>query len=170
MKKRRGITQVAMQYGTKLGILWIFAFTIYIMALTRPNLSLLFLILLIISPLYAGYLGIKYRKKERENKLSFTNAWIFTTIMYLCASILSAIACYVYFSYMDNGVALSSFKEQIDIYTTMEIGEETKKALSDTYDIIAKMNASDICIQYLTSNLCLTTFLAPLTSLFVFKK
>ena len=169
-KENNTLTQAAMKYGTQLGLLWIVTFVTYIKALTTPEISLIFLILLIISPVFAGYLGIKYRKKESNNRLSFTSSWSLMIIIYLCASILSAITCYIYFRYMDNGAALSAFKEQIDIYQTMEIGEEMKKAFTDTYNILANLNASDICIQYFLSNIFISTLLAPLTALFVYKK
>ena len=108
-------------------------FAIYIKALTTPQMSPVFLILMIASPIYAGYLGIQYRKKECNNRLNFINSWALMIIIHLCAAVLSAIACYVYFQYMDNGLALSAFKEQIDTYQTMEIGEEMKKAFNMEY-------------------------------------
>ncbi len=162
--------QTAMQYGTNLGVLWIIAFVVYIISMTTSELSLLFLMMLIASPIYAGYLGIKYRKKECGNRLGFLNAWSFMIIVYTCASALSAIACYIYFYFIDGGNMLAAFKEQIDIYTSMEIGEDMKKAFNDTYEILSKLNASDICIQYFTSNLFISSILAPLTSLFIYKK
>ena len=151
-KGNNAFTQTAMKYGTLLGILWIVTFAAYIKALATPEFSLIFLILLVASPIYAGYLGIRYRKKECGNRLKFINSWALMTIIYLCAAALSAIACYIYFQYMDNGVALSAFKEQIDAYQAMEIGEEMKKAFTDTYNILAGLSASDICMQYLLSN------------------
>ena len=169
-KVNNTLTQAAMKYGTQLGILWIVTFAIYIKALTTPEMSLIFLTLLIASPIFAGYLGIKYRKKECANRLSFISSWALMTIIYLCAALLSAIACYIYFQYMDNGATLSAFKEQIDAYQTMDIGEEMKKAFTDTYNILASLNASDICIQYFLSNTFISTFLAPLTALVVYKK
>ena len=169
-KGNNALTQAAMKYGTQLGILWIAAFAIYIKALTTPGLSLVFLILLVASPIYAGFLGIKYRKKECGNRLNFISSWALMIIIYMCAAVLSAIACYIYFQYMDNGLALSAFKEQIDTYQTMEIGEDMKNAFTETYNILANLSASDICIQYLISNIFLSTFLAPLTALIVYKK
>lgn len=169
-KGNNALTQAAMKYGTQLGILWIIAFATYILALSTPEMSLIFLVLLIASPIYAGYLGIRYRKKECDNRLNFMNSWALMIIIYMCAAILSAIACYVYFRYMDNGLALSAFKEQIDAYQAMDIGEEMKKAFTDTYNILANLNASDICMQYLLSNIFISTFLAPLTALVVYKK
>ena len=166
----KGMLQTAMQYGTNLGILWIIAFAAYIVSITTKEMSLLFLMLLAISPIYAGYLGIRYRKKECENSLGFLNAWTFMIIVYTCASLLSAIACYIYFYFLDSGTVLAAFKEQIDIYTSMEISEEMKKAFNETYDILSNLNASDICIQYFTSNLFISSILAPLTSIFVYKK
>jgi hypothetical protein len=166
----KGMLQTAMQYGTNLGIFWIVAFAVYVISITTKELSLLFLMLLAAAPVYAGYLGMKYRKKECENKLTFLNAWSFMIIIYTCASVLSAIACYIYFYFIDGGTMLAAFKEQIDIYTSMEIGEEMKKAFNETYDILSKLNASGICIQYFTSNLFISSILAPLTSIFVYKK
>ena len=168
-EESNGLIQASMRYGTMLGALWIAAFAVYIAALTTPSLSPLFLILLVASPIVACCLGIKYRKQERGNKLGFIEAWSFMTISYLCASVLSAIACYIYFRFMDNGVVLTSFKEQIDIFTATGIDEELKKLFNDTYNLLTQMSASDYCIQYFTTNIFVTTFLAPITSIFVYK-
>lgn len=159
-----------MKYGTLFGILCIVTFATYVKTLTTPELSPLFLMLLVASPIYAGYLGTRYRKKECDNHLGFIDSWALMIIIYLCAAVLSAIACYVYFQYMDNGAALSAFKEQIDAYQTLDISEEMKKAFDETYTILANLSASDICIQYLLSNIFASTFLAPLTALVVYKK
>ena len=159
-----------MKYGTQLGILWIAAFAIYIKALTTPGLSFLFLAMLVASPIYAGYLGIKYRKRECDNHLGFINSWALMIIIYLCAAVLSAIACYIYFYYLDNGAMISAFKEQIDIYLAMDLGEEMEQAMNNTYEILSQLTASDITIQYFTSNVFIASLLAPITSLFVFKK
>ena len=169
-QEKRGFAQAAMHYGTLLGILWIISFAVYVASLSIPELSLLFLILFIISPIYAGFLGIRYRKQECENKLSFLNSWAFMIITYLCASMLSAIACYIYFYYLDNGAMISAFKEQIEIYLAMDLGEEMEQAMNNTYEILSQLTASDITIQYFTSNVFIASLLAPITSLFVFKK
>ncbi len=164
------LTQAAMKYGTYLGILWIITFAIYIQALSTPSLSIIFLILLISSPIFAGYLGIKYRKSECDNQIGFISSWALMIIIYLCAALLAAIACYIHFRFLDNGMALSMFKEQIDTYQSLEISEEMKKSFTDTYNILANMSASDICIQYFLSNVFISTFLAPITALAVYKK
>ena len=169
-KKNNNMLQAAMKNGTLLGALWIVAFSTYVLSLTTPDYSLIFIALLMASPIVAIFLGRKYRKNECDNKLGYVNAWSFMIIIHLCASILTAIACYVYFRYMDHGTALASFKAQIDLYSTLNIGEEMKQALSDTYDILAQMTASDFCMQYLSSSVFFTTFLAPITALFIYKK
>ena len=164
-----GLLQAAMRYGTMLSALWIITFAVYITAITTASLSLLFIILLITSPIFAGYLGRKYRQQERGNKLGFLEAWSFTTIIHLCASVLSAIACYVYFRYMDHGTVLATFKEQIDTITATITDENLKKTFTDTYSLLTQMNASDYCMQYFATNIFITTFIAPIISLFVYK-
>ena len=75
-----------------------------------------------------------------------------------------------YFYYLDNGAMISAFKEQIDIYLAMDLGEEMEQAMNNTYEILSQLTASDITIQYFTSNVFIASLLAPITSLFVFKK
>lgn len=163
------IGQSAMYYGTFLGILWIITFFTYILSISHPEVSILCLALLVFSPIYAGWSGIRFRKRTCSNRLSFSNSLFFMIIVYLCAAVLSAIACYIYFYYFDNGFILSSFKEQIDVYSAMDIGDDVKQIFAESYDILAKMSASDICMNYFTSNLFVLSILAPVTSLFVFK-
>lgn len=160
----------AMFRGTLLGVFWILMSAIYMMGLNTPILSYLFLVMFVASPFYAGYMAVNYRKRECNNSMTFVKAWLFLIIMYICASLLSAIVQYLYLVYIDNGYLFGVIQEQLDfLLKEPTIDDITKEALKQVSEIWNNTTAKDIVVQILSSNVMLTGIIAPITALFVKK-
>lgn len=161
-------TQKAMQLGTIFGLYWIATAIIYLLGLNNASLSVLFLAMITISPFLAGYLVIKFRKQECENRMSFLNAWTFLIVMYICASLLFALAQYIYFAFIDEGFFISFMQEQINALQQMpELDSATKDALQQIITLWGQMNTADIVLQFLSSNIMIAGILSPITAIFV---
>ena len=160
----------AMFRGTMLGVFWILMSAIYMMGLNTPILSYLFLAMFVASPFYAGYMVVNYRKRECNDKMTFVKAWLFLIIMYICASLLSAIVQYLYLVYIDNGYLFGVIQEQLDfLLNEPTIDDITKEALKQASEIWNNTTAKDIVVQILSSNVMLTGIIAPRKALFVKK-
>ena len=170
-EEKNRFTQSAMFSGTLLGLIWIIKFPMYITGLTHPMLSLLFLFLTFASPFLAGYLTLRYRKRERGGELTFLQAWGYLLLLYLCASMLVAIVHFLYFNYFDHNYLLPYIQEQFQLLLSQnqvpkENLEETEKAFTS----LTHLSPRDITIQLFLSNLFFASFIAPLTALFVYKR
>ncbi len=164
----KNFSQRAMHNGTLLGILWIVTSITYIIGLSNIIFSFLFLMLVASSPVFAWYLAVRYRKKECGNQIKYLQAWTYLIIMYVCASLLTAVAQYIYFAFIDNGYFISFIQEQISVIQQMpQIDEATKNALQQVSELWGKLSISDIILQFFNSNMMLTAIITPLTAIFV---
>lgn len=160
--------QGVMRCGILLGMLWIAMYISCIASLANPGYVLLFIILYAASPFYAGYLTSRFRRRECNNILTYTQAWLFVMIMYLLASLLSAVAHFVYFLYIDKGFLINTMHEMIKVMDSQpelfaELGKEFKSAV----DIYSTMSIPQIVLNFQTSNIINGVILSPIIALFV---
>lgn len=137
---------------------------------TNPILLLIAMALFFASPFIAGRLAIRYRKEELENSFTFSQAFKFLFIMYVCATLLSAATNYIYFNYIDNG----SFLSQIDIIMSEAAKMQgndaaTLEQLNATRELFSKLSTSSITWEFLRNNISSCIFLPPIIALFVKK-
>lgn len=161
-------SQKAMQQGTILGLYWIATAAIYILGLSNTMLSALFLMMIIFTPFFAAALVVRYRKQECDNKMTFLTAWSFLIIMYVCASLLFAVAQYIYFIFIDNGFFMTFLQEQISLLQQVpELDPTTVDSLKQVAELWGEMTTSDIVLQFLSSNMMIAGIITPITAIFV---
>lgn len=124
--------------GAYLGVAWIISFAFYIYGLSSPFLGLCGTTIAVLSPFFAAMRLRKFRDSARDGVMSFGRGMAYYIFMFLYASILFALAQYVYFAYIDGGYLL-------DTYT----------AIMDTPEAEAMMGAYGITKQQMTENLSL---------------
>lgn len=165
---KKGFNQEAMRCGTLLCVLWIAMYASCIIGFSIPMFSLLFLLFYVASPFYAGYLATRYRKRECDNVMPFFQAWTFIAIMYICASLLSAVIQFIYFRFIDNGYLMQVVlqttevvKENPDIFGTLSVDLDT--AVKE----FQSLGIRDIVFSILSSNIMNACLLSPIIALFV---
>lgn len=162
--------QKAMQCGTLLGLLWITMYASCVLGLSggNPFFIILFIALNILSPFYVGYLTTKYRRAFCDNTLTYGKALIFVFTMYVCASLLSAVAHFVYFEFLDNGLFMQMLLEMKKI---MEDNPQQFKELSSEFGEavtqLTSLGTRDIVINILLSNINNGMLLSLIIALFV---
>lgn len=166
---KEAFSQYAMQYGTLLGLLWCAMYASFIAGLSNVFYSFLFLVLNIASPFFAGYLAINYRKKHCDNCISFSKAWIFLLIMYICASLFSAAIQAVYFRFFDEGYLIQSMQQITDILrNNPDITGEMSLELNKAMETFTNLETKDIIINILSSNIVNSAIITtPIIALFV---
>ena len=108
--------------GTYVGILWIASFACYLGGLSSPMLGLLGGILAVASPFFAAKRLIKFRDDIRDGEISGRRSMLYYALMFFYASLLFALAQYLYFAFIDGGYLLSE-------YTSMLSSSEMKQAM-----------------------------------------
>lgn len=160
-----------MQNGTLLGLLWCIMYASFILGLTNIFFAFMFLAMNFLSPFYAGYLAKKFRKEYNNNTLSFSQAFTFLFIMYICASLLSAVVQFVYFQFFDDGYFVQTIQQLISILNEdPQTANSMTAELNTALETLNVLSAKELVINFLSSNITNAIFLAPIIALFVRKR
>lgn len=153
----------AAQYGTIVGLMWIVSFSFFIIGLTQPllgNLSMLFGLLSI-------YVAISLVRKFRRDitPLNFWQAWRMSSLIYSYAALLMAVAQFIYFQYIDDGLLISTYietmnkPEVITMMQSMMPGEDLKSVSQQAVDMLKSITPIQLTIELLIYNLFLGVLL-----------
>ena len=169
--QRKNFQEAAMRYGTVMGIFWTLKFVLFPMGMQSPLLLMAFFLLTLIVPVAGFFLVRQYRDHDCGGVLSFSRAFLFTSFMYLFATLFVTIAHYIYFRYLDNGLIIGTYQ---DMLTQMNgIATDDMKASIEQFqqalDIIASLSPLEISIQLITQNVFYCTLIALPTALLVRK-
>ena len=105
----------AMQYGALLGLWGIASLAFWVLSFRYPFLSWLSNVLMIGSPIFAGYLTALFRRNVMIPELgfSFGRGFGYTFMMGIYATLWVALAVFVYLAYLDNGFLFDSFEKML---------------------------------------------------------
>ena len=169
--QRKNFQEAAMRYGTVMGIFWTLKFVLFPLGMQSPLLLMAFFLLTLIVPVVGFFLVRQYRDRECGGILTFSRAFLFTSFMYLFATLFVTIAHYIYFRYLDNGLIVGTYQ---DMLTQMSgIATDDMKASIEQFqqalDIIASLSPLEISIHLITQNVFYCTLIALPTALLVRK-
>ena len=169
--QRKNFQEAAMRYGTMMGIFWTLKFVLFPLGMQSPLLLMAFFLLTLIVPVVGFFLVRQYRDRECEGVLTFSRAFLFTSFMYLFATLFVTIAHYIYFRYLDNGLIVGTYQEmltQMNAVATADMKTSIEQ-FQQALDIIASLSPLDISIQLITQNVFYCTLIALPTALLVRK-
>lgn len=171
-ENRSYMQRYAMLFGTYMGGYWILKFILFPLGLTVPFLSLLFMGLTLGVPFMGYYYVRMYRNQVCGGAISFPQAWIFTVFMYIFAALLTAVAHYIYFRYIDNGFILNTCETQIDMLAQSNVPriEGYIDMYRDALEMARTYTPIDITIQIMSTNVFIGSVLAIPTALLVMKR
>jgi hypothetical protein len=155
-----------------MGIYWIVKFILFPLGLSNLFLMLLFFVLTIFVPFIGVYYARSFRDKICGGGITFMQSWLFMISMYFFASLLVAIAHYIYFRYIDNGYVINTYTQMFEqmksIPEVVEVFEQYH--YQETLDKIRSMSAIEICVQLLSQNTLYCCILSLITAPFVTKR
>ena len=169
--QRKNFQEAAMRYGTMMGIFWTLKFVLFPLGMQSPLLLMAFFLLTLIVPVVGFFLVRQYRDRECDGVLTFSRAFLFTSFMYLFATLFVTIAHYIYFRYLDNGLIVGTYQEmltQMNAVATADMKTSIEQ-FQQALDIIASLSPLDISIQLITQNVFYCTLIALPTALLVRK-
>lgn len=170
-ENRNYLQKYAMHFGTYMGVYWILKFILFPLGFTIPFLSFLYVGLTLGVPFIGYHYAKMYRNKICGGAISFGHACLFTLFMYMFASLLVAVAHYVYFQFIDHGFIMNKYAELMEQVTTTLPGMETEKELlKNAMDSVQTLSPIDITMQLLSSDVFFGSILAIPTALFIMKR
>lgn len=167
-EKRYNMQQYAMIFGTYMGVFWILKFTLVPLGMTSPFLLLLFICLTLCVPFMGYYYTKIYRDKVCGGTIGFLHAWVFDIFMYVCAALLTAVAHYVYFCFIDQGFMLDTLRQQsMQMTGNILMSPEQMKTYIDT---MVTLTPTDITLSMVSSNIYYCALLSIPTALIAMRK
>ncbi len=164
----------AMLSGTYMGVFWILKFALFPLGLRcgLPFLTFLFAGLTLCVP----FLGYRYLKAFRDQAcggaIGFFAAWVFTVSMYVFSSMLTAVAHYVYFRFVDHGFLFDTYEHLLAGLAASNVPgmEAYLKQLAEALEAIRGLSPTDITFQLMSQNVFYCSLLALPTALFAMRR
>ena len=173
MAENRGYMQrYAMLFGTYMGGYWILKFILFPLGLMVPFLLFLFAGLTVCVPFMGYYYTRMYRNHVCGGNIGFLQAWIFTVFMYIFAALLTAVAHYIYFRFIDHGFVINTYENMLDSFSQDNIPgvEIYVNQLKDALAVMQTLTPIDITMQLMSQNVFYGSLLAIPTALFAMRK
>lgn len=157
-----------MYYGTMLGIIWSIMYVLMFIGLKSPVLLLTCIALFIGSPFFAASFAKKYRRNECGNCMRYMQAFTFLYWMYICASLLSTLAMFLYFRFIDNGMFFATMQEILTASMNLPgIDETYRQQAEQALQIIRETTTSEFTWQILGNNILNSSILPFIIAIFV---
>ncbi len=172
-KERSGsMMQGAMRAGTMMGVFWIVKFIFFPLGLGNLFLLMLFGVLTCAVPFIGYRLTRIFRDNTMGGLMSFSQAWVFGMWMYLFASMLTAVAHFVYFSFIDHGYVLSYYQNTLDAFAAaVPAGEKALvEQMQLALDVFYQFTPIDIVWQLLSQNVFYGSIIALITAPLVMRR
>ncbi len=147
----------AAQYGLIVGLIWIASFSLFIIGLTQPLMGNLSLLVGILSIVAAGYLIRKFRHEVAP--LRFWQTWWMATLVFMYASLLMAVAQFIYFRYIDNGLLVDTYAsilqqpEAVAMMQSMMPGEDVTQVGNEVVGLLQSISPIQLTFEFLIYNL-----------------
>ncbi len=159
-----------MGYGTVIGIVWCVKFPLFPLGLKYPLLELLFLLITVVLPFLIYTMTCRFRDRFFPEGFPFRKAFPFVWQLYLYASLLTAVAHFVYFAFIDNGFVLSTYESYLTVLAQAPDLKDLSGQLSQALETYKQLSPIKITMQLLTQNIFYGTLLSLLTALFTMRR
>ena len=141
--------------GLKLFLLWISSFGCYVAGLRSPMLGMVAMALAIVTPFFSARLLRGFRDNSLDGIISLARGWAYVIFQFFYASLLFAIAQFVYFSFLDKGYFAQALTQMLE---APESAEALKRMgmgpqIYDSLEMLRTMRPIDLALNIMTSNL-----------------
>ena len=152
----------SMNLGTVLGVYYILKFCLFPLSFSNAFAGLLFIVLTVLVPVVAYRLMKRYRRSSPETgQMTFGQAWSFALRLFFFASLLAAVAHFVYFSFIDNGMLLQAINDNLDQMSNLQVEGVTdqltwQKQLEmfrESFDSVAALSPIQMTMELFVNNL-----------------
>ena len=131
------------------------SFACYICFLHTHVLGLVAMIFTLITPFFCYRLLRSFRDEGLGGVISFGRGWGYVVFLVFYASLLFAVAQFIYFAYIDKGFFMQSMREMMEAPEMVAAAKQMGFAdgVSQTINMMASMRPIDLVLNILTSNL-----------------
>ena len=141
--------------GAMLSVMWVASFACYVVGLANPMFTMVAFVLMVITPFFVCKRLGKFRDEGRGGIISMGRGWAYSIFVFFYASILMALAQYVYFAYIDQGYLMLVFSQSLSTPEMQQMLEQTglQKTMQEGLESLAEMRPIDYALNVLTMNI-----------------
>lgn len=157
--------------GARLALLWVASFTCYIVGISNPLYGMVALVLMVITPFFVSRRLMKFRDEGLGGIISFGRGWGYSLYTFFYASILLALAQYVYFAYIDQGYLMQSFSQALTSAEARQMIEQygMQQTIEESLEQFGQMRPIDYVLNILTVNIMIGAVLGLPIAAFIKK-
>lgn len=149
--------------GLYLGLVWTLSFALYILGLQHPASGMAGTLIALASPFFATMRLRSFRDKARGGFISFRRAIGYYIFMFLYASLVLALAQYVYFAFIDGGYMLQQYTEVLASPEGIQMMKAYGLTESQVENSMAEIAATDpiyIVLNFMSLNILAGTVMS----------
>ena len=177
-EKAAQLRRQSMNMGTVLGVYYIVKFCLFPMSMTSGALGMLFIVLTLMVPFVVWRMMRRYLQAAVPEGMPFVVAWTFALRIFFFASLLVAVAHYVYFAFIDGGALAQAYMDSLATLrgTPVEgIGDPLAwqnqlDMLEKTFQSIAALTPIQLVMQLFVNNLFWGSIAALFIALLVMRR
>lgn len=159
----------AMYYGFFMGLFWILKFMLVPFVFRSSVASLAFVVLTIAVPFVGYFMARQYRDRCcPDGRVGLLQAWLFCSLLYVFAALITSVGHYLYFSFLDGGQLVAGYRQILDaVASASPEMKATFDVYEETLDLLASMSPVQLTIQLISNNVFYGLWLALPTALIV---
>lgn len=130
MENKSYLLKGAMTYGLIMGIYWAAKYIFFILSLSVPTMSVVYLALTLVVPVLAYHMTRRYQR-EIGGRVGFFHAWQFGVLLYFFAALILSVESYVFYRYIaPPGFVEGAIGQMAETFKESQMGPEMVEALS----------------------------------------
>ncbi len=141
--------------GALLAVLWVASFACYVAGIAQPFYGMVALLLMVFTPFFVGLRLKKFRDVGLGGIISLGRGWGYSVYVFFYASVLLALAQYVYFAYIDQGYLMAAFHRALQSPEARQVVAQygMQQALEESMQQFASLRPIDYALNVLTLNI-----------------
>ena len=163
--------QKSMALGTLLGVYYIVKFCLFPLSFRSGLAGMLFIALTLLVPFVAWRMVKRFQMEKMPEGMPFVTAWTFALRIFFFASLLVAVAHYVYFAFLDGGALAQAYTDNlaqlretsIEGVTDQLTWQNQLDAFEKTFESVAALKPIQLVMELLVNNL----FWGSIAALFI---
>ena len=141
--------------GALLAVLWIVSFACYVAGVANPLYGMMAMLLMVATPFFVALRLGRFRDEARDGIISVARGWGYSGYVFFYASVLMAVAQYIYFAYIDQGYLLQSFATALSTPEAKQMMEQygISQAMDESMEMMGELRPIDYALNVLTANI-----------------
>ncbi len=163
----------ARQDGALLSLVWLASFMCFVGQFTDPALGLLYELLAVGSLFFLGWRLRRFRDNALDGVISFRRAFAYCAFCFFYASLIFALAQYVYFAYLDHGTVFNGISQMLSLpqaSAMMSVYGYSQQEIKEALSAFQGLRPIEISAFFFLSNLYIGAIISIVIALIMKRK